>query len=324
MTLALLRNNPLRILNEVCAKCGTLPKFELLQIEGEHHSPIFSYKVTVDGMTAVGTGRSKQKARNSAAEAMLRKMMNDPERKGYYIDANSEEIGEVKNEALTFDEQEEISGNPVGGLQELCASRRWPPPYYALVGEDPPQNRLFTITCYVLGLTETGIGSSKKKAKKMAAQRMCDKLDEMLFATVHSGPGLDELGQRLKDLELHYSSLKENKVSTLTGSLSEEICQFYRDMGKEKGEKLIGLQRIPFNSLDFNSVQYLQEIAAEQHFEVTYVDINEKSFCGDFQCLVQISSLPVAVCYGQGATSKEAQFSAAHCALEYLKIITKS
>ena len=44
---------------------------------------------------------------------------------------------------------------------------------------------------------------------------------------------------------------------------------------------------------------------------------------GKDQCLVQLSTLPVAVCYGSGSTSKEAQASAAQNALEYLKIMTK-
>lgn len=70
-------------------------------------------------------------------------------------------------------------------------------------------------------------------------------------------------------------------------------------------------------------MQFLQEIATEQSFEVTYVDIDEKSIAGRFQCLVQLSTLPVAVCYGTGTHSKDAQASAAKNALEYLKIMTK-
>ena len=46
-------------------------------------------------------------------------------------------------------------------------------------------------------------------------------------------------------------------------------------------------------------------------------------FSGQNQCLVQLSTLPVAVCYGTGATVKEAQSAAAHNALEYLMIMTK-
>lgn len=72
-----------------------------------------------------------------------------------------------------------------------------------------------------------------------------------------------------------------------------------------------------------NYVQFLQEIAHEHQFEVTYVDIEEKSYSGRCQCLVQLSTLPVAVCQGEGMTSKDAQASAARTALEYLKIMTK-
>lgn len=85
----------------------------------------------------------------------------------------------------------------------------------------------------------------------------------------------------------------------------------------------IFFQTISLNVKDFNFVQFLQEIASEQQFVVTYVDIEEKSINGKSQCLVQLSTLPVAVCYGSGSNSKDAQASAAHNALEYLKIMTK-
>lgn len=83
------------------------------------------------------------------------------------------------------------------------------------------------------------------------------------------------------------------------------------------------VQSTPLNNKDFNFVQFLQEIATEQSFEVTYVDIEERSMTGLCQCLVQLSTLPVAVCQGAGMTSKDAQSSAAQNALEYLKIMTK-
>lgn len=82
-------------------------------------------------------------------------------------------------------------------------------------------------------------------------------------------------------------------------------------------------QSTPLNNKDFNFVQFLQEIATEQAFEVTYVDIEERSMTGMCQCLVQLSTLPVAVCQGAGPSSTEAQSSAAQNALEYLKIMTK-
>ncbi|XP_024944446.1 interferon-inducible double-stranded RNA-dependent protein kinase activator A isoform X8 [Cephus cinctus] len=122
------------------------------------------------------------------------------------------------------------------------------------------------------------------------------------------------------------------------------VCSIlkYRQVGQGKSKKLAkrqaaqkmwqALRDTPgiddeentcLNDGDVNLVQFLQEIASEQQFEVTYVDIEEKSISGKCQCLVQLSTLPVAVCYGCGLTSKDAQASAAQNALEYLKIMTK-
>lgn len=77
------------------------------------------------------------------------------------------------------------------------------------------------------------------------------------------------------------------------------------------------------NENDINFVQFLQDIANEHTFEVTYVDIEEKTYNGRYQCLVQLSTLPVAVCQGSGTTPKDARMHAARNALEYLKIMTK-
>lgn len=41
-------------------------------------------------------------------------------------------------------------------------------------------------------------------------------------------------------------------------------------------------------------------MASEQKFEVTHVEIEERTDEGETQCLVQLSCLPVTVCYGTG------------------------
>lgn len=45
------------------------------------------------------------------------------------------------------------------------------------------------------------------------------------------------------------------------------------------------------------------------------------SFQGMRQCLVQLSTMPVAVCHGTGATIDDAHGQAAHNALQYLKVM---
>ena len=43
-----------------------------------------------------------------------------------------------------------IHGTPVGTLQEVCMSRRWPPPVYELSHEEGlPHERMFTIHCVI-------------------------------------------------------------------------------------------------------------------------------------------------------------------------------
>ena len=43
----------------------------------------------------------------------------------------------------------------------------------------------------------------------------------------------------------------------------------------------------------------------------------------NYQCLVQLSVNPVAVCHGTGSTKEEAEYSAARSALLYLKASAK-
>ncbi|XP_053982051.1 interferon-inducible double-stranded RNA-dependent protein kinase activator A homolog isoform X4 [Hylaeus anthracinus] len=269
---SLSNKTPVSILQELLSRRGTTPKYELIQVEGAIHEPIFRYRVTVADIVAVGTGKSKKEAKHAAARAVLDKLCR--------LNGDSSDsplpnnISESENlQELTGYGEEKIITNPIGALQEICMSRHWPPPKYTMENEEGlPHERQFTIVCSILKYREVGQGKSKKVAKRHAAQKMWQALDDMNTENAN----VDE---------------------------DENTC---------------------LNVGDINLVQFLQEIASEQQFEVTYVDIEEKSLSGKCQCLVQLSTLPVAVCYGCGVTSKDAQASAAQNALEYLKIMTKN
>nr|AFA41504.1 tar RNA binding protein-like protein [Laodelphax striatellus] len=208
-------------------------------------------------------------------------------------------------------------------LQELCMSRRWPPPSYDTEHEEGlPHERQFTIGCQVYKYKEIGTGKSKKLAKRQAANKMWFKLKDMPMENnmQFSFDDGEEMTQRVSN---KFSDLKDAKISTLNPQTSLKVSQFHKNLKSSFGIKLNDLQSAVLKVQTFNYVQFLQEIASEQQFEVTYVDIEEKTITGKCQCLVQLSTLPVAVCHGQGGTSKEAQTEAALHALEYLKIMTK-
>lgn len=264
---------PISVLQELLSRRGITPQYDLIQVEGAVHEPTFRYRVSYQDKDAMGTGKSKKEAKHAAAKALIDKLAGNAFGETHTGGVN------VKAEVGT-DGEDELSGNPIGWLQEMCMARRWPPPTYETEMEvGLPHERQFTIACAVLKYREVGKGKSKKIAKRQAAQRMW---------------------QRLQDQPLE----------------PNQIIQMLDEEGNEE------VTCLNDKSIDF--VQMLHDIASEQRFEVTYVDIDEKTLSGRFQCLVQLSTLPVAVCHGSGTTTKEAQTAAARNSLEYLKIMTKT
>ncbi|XP_055596312.1 interferon-inducible double-stranded RNA-dependent protein kinase activator A homolog isoform X2 [Uranotaenia lowii] len=264
---------PISVLQELLSRRGITPQYDLIQVEGAVHEPTFRYRVSYQDKDAMGTGKSKKEAKHAAAKALIDKLTG--------ISFNETQLGNVniKSENNTNGD-EETSGNPIGWLQEMCMARRWPPPTYETEMEvGLPHERQFTIACAILKFREVGKGKSKKIAKRQAAHRMW---------------------QRLQDTPLE----------------TNQVVQMLDEDGNEE------VTCLNDKSVDF--VQMLHEIASEQRFEVTYVDIDEKSISGRFQCLVQLSTLPVAVCHGSGHTALDAQAAAARNSLEYLKIMTKT
>ncbi|XP_055924098.1 interferon-inducible double-stranded RNA-dependent protein kinase activator A homolog isoform X2 [Eupeodes corollae] len=274
---------PVSILQELLSRRGITPSYELIQMEGAIHEPTFRYRVSFNDkevpFTAMGAGRSKKEAKHSAARALIDKLtgVQLPESQANDVDANSNCGGTGVESKGSYTEK--VMGNPIGWLQEMCMSRRWPPPTYETEMEvGLPHERLFTIACTILNFREMGKGKSKKIAKRFAAGKMW---------------------QRLQENPLDNAQIND---SFRTGLDDEKTC---------------------LKAPSLNHIQLLADIAQENQFEVTYVDIEEKTISNQCQCLVQLSTLPVAVCHGSGATQADAQRHAAQNALEYLKIMTK-
>lgn len=308
---------PVSILQEVLTRRGTQPKYELVQIEGAIHEPTFRYRVTVGNAVSMGTGRSKKEAKHVAAKCLLDKLVGNTD-------------GMIKTpipvHIPTGARNDDQNPNPIGQLQELCMSRRWPPPTYTTETEEGlPHERLFTVVCTIFKQKETGVGKSKKIAKRQAASKMWLKMKDLPMEVSELPSGLDdddELIQRLSRIISDFDEIKNSKVKTLNSEMSHKISKFHRNLKMSSGEKLNKLKETSLVKSNLDFFAFLQEIAIEQKFEVTYVDIEEKSISGKYQCLVQLATLPVAVCHGSGLTSKDAQIAAARCALEYLKIMT--
>lgn len=314
---------PVSLLQELFVRRGITPKYDLVQIEGAVHEPTFKYRVTVGDFVATGCGQSKKKAKHCAAKAILDKLIGA--QNSGKAPAGQPTIPDLATEILSpYDDG--IQGNPVGLLQELCMSRRWPPPTYDLSHEEGlPHERSFTIKCIIEGKhIEIGAGKSKKLAKRQAANKMIQRLRDLPMENEEGFQNIDD-DELAQGLGHRYSALKEANIKVMNTSNSHQISRFHKNLKALQGEKLLELHETSLyeDSEDLNFVTLLEEISKEQHFEVTYVEIEEPSKKGRFQYLVQLSTIPVAVCFGDGSTSEEAQEASALNALDYLKLMNK-
>ncbi|XP_068101534.1 interferon-inducible double-stranded RNA-dependent protein kinase activator A isoform X2 [Hyperolius riggenbachi] len=234
-----------------------------------------------------GEGPSKKMAKHKAAEAALNILRGD---------ANLNlPVPEPVTRDASKQPANQAQGNPIGSLQELAVQKGWRMPEYFVSQEDgPAHKREFTLSCRVETFVETGSGTSKKVAKRIAAEKLLDKL--------HSIPA-DNLNISLKK-----------------GAGNNPGCTWDK-LQNSSGEKINVLKRNALSIPNTDYVKMLTELAEEQEFRVSYLDIEELSVNGQFQCLAEISTSPVTVCHGTGLSCGNAHNDAAHNALQYLKIM---
>ncbi|CAG0888115.1 unnamed protein product [Cyprideis torosa] len=312
---------PVSLLQELCVRRHLTPVYDLVQVEGSVHEPSFQYRVTVGELQEYGQGPSKKKAKHAAAKAILDKLWKDqpPEIKNLL----EQKLMEGTN--ASYDDG--VAGNPVGRLQEFCMGRRWTPPLYEVRSEEGlPHERMFLIECRVNNFVETGAGKSKKVAKRVAAAKLLEKLKGMAPEEIKKMNLMDDEDEfyshvysRL-EADLCADRLQGIHLGGREGAI--RVSQFHNSLRGCSGNKIRHLQETNLSLSNVDFEQLLQEVAEEQNFDVTYVPIEEVSLTGKRQCLVQLCTTPVAVCFGSGSSMDDARKGAALNALHYLRALT--
>lgn len=338
--------NPVGALQERYQSRGILPFYRVVHFEGMSHNPVFTYQVTIGEMTAIGTGNSKKQAKHAAARGMIDKLDGRTPATTPVLPPNTNLDTSADGSVITQSSQgsngsttgkEGGAGaptNPIGKIQEYCVKFSLPLPIYDLqntIGQ--PHQRNFEIIAKVGSVNAIGSGTSKKDAKRSAASALLAKLKSMgndvtsLSNIIPPANGTaNSVGDIEEELELA-KGVSGMKIETLTQKHSKVLQDFYKKLQDSGKAKLLALHRSNLREPNFDYVRLLAELGQEQGFEITYVDIfqneEERSASGDHQCLVQLSTLPVAVCYGIGQTQPAANNDAARHALNYLKLMTK-
>uniref|UniRef100_A0A8D8IJA8 RISC-loading complex subunit tarbp2 n=1 Tax=Culex pipiens TaxID=7175 RepID=A0A8D8IJA8_CULPI len=233
---------PISVLQELLSRRGITPQYDLMQVEGAVHEPTFRYRVSYQDKDAMGTGKSKKEAKHAAAKALIDKLTG--------CSFGDTPVGgvSVKSDPEAGSGDDEPSGNPIGWLQEMCMARRWPPPTYETEMEvGLPHERQFTIACAVLKYREVGKGKSKKIAKRQAAQRMWQRLQDQPLEPNQIIQMLDEEGnEELKAASIsgRYAGLKDVRIPSLTTGHGQKVSQFHKALKSRSGESLRRLQVI--------------------------------------------------------------------------------
>ncbi|XP_034100025.1 RISC-loading complex subunit tarbp2 isoform X3 [Drosophila albomicans] len=283
---------PVSILQELLSRRGITPGYELVQIEGAIHEPTFRFRVSFKDkdtpFTAMGAGRSKKEAKHAAARALIDKLI------GVQLESqgNSTSTSAV-NCSMTSSGGDggnaNVSGSGDGSDKIVGNPIGWL--------QEMCMQRRWPPPSYI---TETEVGLPHERQFTIA----CSILH---YHEVGKGKS-KKIAKRLAAHKM-WTRLQETPIDA--AKINDSICS------ELEGDKTC----LKSSKIDY--IKLLSEISVENQFEVTYVDIEERTFSGQFQCLVQLSTLPVGVCHGTGSTTGEAQRHAAQNALEYLKIMTK-
>lgn len=306
---------PISYLQEYCTKRGLTPQYDLIANEGAVHEPTFLMRVTVGEVAATGKGSSKKKAKHCAAQAALNQLLGV--QNGQDSEGDGAETG-----------GEDGIGNPIGELQEFTQKKLMKPPIYEFSNEQgPPHAREFICTIKLGKFVEKGAGRSKKAAKRTAAAKMMQHI-KSITTDGEKPPQADESDEDEEiplgfDSKSGYAALKEGgrHMTSSTPRQSKELQVFYEAVMQSAGKELRSAGAPAPAS---NYCQMLQEIAEVRRFEVSCFDISERSTSGQFQCLIKLTTNPIAVCHGSGASMDDSRANAAHNALQYLRIMTKS
>lgn len=333
--------NPIGALQERFQSRGIIPDYKFLNTDGASHCPTFTFQVTVGDITASGNGQTKKQAKQAAAKSMLDILDGrapsggdaaaatpaKPAADGANGEAGKEGEKAVENGKKPAAQFHPQVGNKIGLLQEHCVFKGLPMPVYEVqhVGGQPHQ-RIFSIGVKVGSLALTGEGTSKKESKREAATKMYDKLKELqkegALGLVNGSNVKLEPGSHPDNSE----TANFKGIETLTGKGRDQIAKFFGDLTAGKNSVMHSLHRAGASVVSAagpNYVKFLKDLAEEQKFAVTYVELDEPVEGGGVMSLAQISSMPVAVCHGVGANIEAANNEAARSALVYLKMMTK-
>ncbi|KAK1796450.1 hypothetical protein P4O66_009502 [Electrophorus voltai] len=345
---------PISLLQEYGTRIGKTPVYDLLKAEGQAHQPNFTFRVSVGDINCTGQGPSKKAAKHKAAEAALKMLKggmlgglggNGMDGEGFVSIDIALDGDCSQSEIKSSSSSQQAECNPVGALQELVVQKGWRLPEYTVTQESGPAHRKeFTMTCRVERFVEIGSGTSKKLAKRNAAAKMLSRIHDVPvdMRSSHEAEAEDDTFNLVRKAPAVWVEVSRNSApghtssvhllfplccapKNISGRLEGGKCKGFGctwdSLRNSAGEKILQLRSNPLGLPNSNFCSLLHDLSEEQRFDVSYLDIEERSLSGLYQCLVELSTQPITVCHGFAPSQDAARASAAYNALQYLKIM---
>lgn len=336
---------PITYLQELCTKRGINPQYCHMAREGAVHDPTFFMQVTAGEFSGIGKGNSKKKAQHNAALSVLNQIEGGTSAPAVVVDH--------------YDSSNSDAKNPVSELQEFAMKRLLKPPFYEYSDPTPvvggaPNEKDFVCKVTMGNISMECHGKSKKEAKRAAAQTCVAiiraGLPESSTAATDTDPVNDDPNplpvsdaSQLDAVDYGANlSLKKNACV----QASVDPCVAITSSAKEKYvvndnrnfpaavdlqheafsakhlAQIIAKYTKPGDKTDY--VLVLEEIAREQCFNLSCIDVAGQSNTGPAQCVIEAAVQPTPLlCHGSGASDHEARNDAASNLIECMALMHK-
>ncbi|XP_046850639.1 RISC-loading complex subunit tarbp2-like isoform X2 [Xenia sp. Carnegie-2017] len=327
---------PVSLVMELATQMGMVADFKEAKDLIWSNTP-FKNIVKLGDLQAVGVAGSKKEAKQNSAWKLIKLIESESKDPLTNPTPNSTKVktpGESPflspiSLATGSSPETPSNRNTIGELQNLAASRKWSLPVYEFC-EPTGLAHSKTFTCLVKMMSDlqcTGVGSSKKAAKKQAAEKMLDLLH---------GYGDDDEGYGCDEVDIGTLLSNKSPSSSNTQSSPEILNDSDLEDYNSSGSEISTLSSEPnvTNACKDNllydnySIIKLESLRNSQHFKSEFIPLPSKSKKGFHQVFLKLTfdsgqvNYPI-VTHGSGETEQIAKSRAAERAYQHLQLLMK-
>ncbi|XP_054279422.1 double-stranded RNA-binding protein Staufen homolog 2-like [Macrosteles quadrilineatus] len=345
-------DSPVSLVHEFGTISNMPVSFELDSEEGPAHIKRFVYRCNVGEFESFGEGSSKKSAKKDAAENMIKELKNSASKNRIDCEEiqkrskpkkkRSKNLIKAVSKSYSEDYEEESNDvnlipdelDPISKLYQIQQAKHEALPVFNLLEKSDNE---FRVKVTVNDLTATGTGSNKKSAKRNAAQAL---LTKMGYSASHERDQASAHNKKKEfsqvrglpkksivagiNLNSHnYHQVKDFKEPTVaapsskidqTHDLKAKISKDDKVHSKSQSNDRISA---PSKKSNLKPKSQLRDISQQMGFKFQFSDFSKSDNSG-FVSLLSLTTKPLKLCYGVGATSDLAQDKAAVSALESL------